>query len=939
MKHISLVAAFLCSALITLAQPGTVKGRIIDARTYKPLPFATVYMNQTTLGTVTDDKGDFLMNSIPVGRYDLVVSYVGYQPYQTRVIVNDSVAVTVSIKMSASTTNLEEILVRGKKDSKWALLYEKFQNQFFGVSPYTAECKINNPWVLDFTEDSNGNLIATAALPLEIENLGLGYNITCQLKEFTVGPALYKINGTYRFSEAQTLDATLSELWHTRREGVYQGSTRHLLKAIVTGRVQEEGFDLYFDKSNNPEVIRNSNFLNNLNTSIVHLSPSELQVTSKGIGMYTAKFPARTEVHFLKKDAQPKVYRNVPYPVSWLEVSLGQLEISAEGVVMNPNRLTVAGAMGEAHISELLPLDYHPQAIIDDTKPATRKTYSKLAALLEKPYLMTDKPYYYAADAIMFKAYLNYISPVYRDSLSHVLNVELIDASQKIVYKKMYPLVGGSANGDFMLPVTTQPGDYTLRTYTRWMLNFDKQIIFAKSIKVLANDQLGTQKEFKPVVKNLQVLTEKDEFEPREKITLALEATNFYGYAVSADLAVSVTDIEQAAIPDNEATILTRFPFTKEMLPDSSLNDPKFLIQYGIDFKGQMVSGKKNKPAKGVLTVYQDNVDDVFGVPTDEAGKFHQQLQIMDSVELLIAAKTSKGKAAKVIVEEVMNPIPETELAAALVLDTYKPKDQSKYHVTDLFSTAKMLETVTVEAKKIERASADKKHLLTDAHIDGDYLRSTNATDLLSAIRGRVPGLIVLYFKDPETGGAKKFITFSGITSAAASGGYTVMQECLVEIDGVAINGSMETAAEQLSGMSVNDVESIDVLRFGSASAYGARAANGVIIVKTNLGEKSESGPRKLDRTKLQVIAMNGYSTSAEFESPDYSEHNSGDDRLDLRSTIYWNPFLVTDAKQPLLVSFYAADISTKYRIVVEGVTAEGEAVRGEKIIIVAPKK
>jgi hypothetical protein len=40
-----------------------------------------------------------------------------------------------------------------------------------------------------------------------------------------------------------------------------------------------------------------------------------------------------------------------------------------------------------------------------------------------------------------------------------------------------------------------------------------------------------------------------------------------------------------------------------------------------------------------------------------------------------------------------------------------------------------------------------------------------------------------------------------------------------------------------------------------------------------------------------------------------------------------------------LTVSFYAADIPTNYRIVVEGVTADGQAIRGEKIIVVTGKK
>src|ERR1041385_5880006 len=194
---------FLCVlACSSLCAQSIIQGRIIEAKSFKPLPFATVYLNQTTIGTVTDDKGDFIMKDVRAGDYDIVVTYLGYQTYQSRISVNDSTPLSLSIKMVLATTNLNEVSVKSKKDDQWNTRYKKFEKEFFGVSPYAKECKINNPWVLEFTEDANGLLKAKASSPIVIENLGLGYLITCQLKEFVVGPNVYKIFGTYRFQEA-----------------------------------------------------------------------------------------------------------------------------------------------------------------------------------------------------------------------------------------------------------------------------------------------------------------------------------------------------------------------------------------------------------------------------------------------------------------------------------------------------------------------------------------------------------------------------------------------------------------------------------------------------------------------------------------------------------------------------------------------------------------
>lgn len=913
------------------SQTGSLHGRVIDARTLKPLPFSTVYLNQTTIGTITGTDGEFDLKLIPAGRHELVVSYVGYQPYQSAVVIKEGPPSAITIGLIPGKTELKEVLVKGKKDKKWTTTLEKFSSYFFGVSPYSEQCRIVNPWALDFTEDALGNITATASLPLQIENAGLGYTITCQLKECIVGPAVYKIYGAYRFEEAQTMDTTLSALWHQRRTDVYLGSTRHLLKSIVENGAKKAGYQLYVDRSKLPEVVRNSSFITNLDI-LEPLDLSDKIVPSETEGLYTIPLSTRTEVHYMKDEAQAKVYRGVLVPVSWLEVAGGSIEVNAAGVVANPKRLTVAGAMADAHIAELLPVDFH---VTEDEAAVVKapKPHSKLAALMEKPYIMTDKPYYYAGDAIMFKSFFNYISPVYRDSLSHVMNVELIDKTGSIIRKKLLPLFNGVAVGDLALHVDTKPGDYTLRAYTNWMMNFDKQIIFHKPIKVLPPDRLGVVREIPPHTKQLSIVTEKEEFEPREEIALTIEASDFYGDPIAADLAISVSDIEQAAIPESEIDILTHYPFTKDMLPDTSLTEAKHLIQYGIDFKGKMVVGKKNKPSGGVMTVYQDDVDDVFTITTDEAGHFHQQLQLMDSTELYVDPKTYKGRKAKIIAEEVVYPAPPVEVADTLMLDTYRPADASKYHTVDPFSTAKMLEEVTIKAKKIQDNSGETSGMIADTFLDRDRLLATNATDLLTALRGMVPGLRVMYFADP-VGGVRKIVCFSGMISLHG------ISEALVLVDDIPIGTGLDndTAADKLATMTVQEVEHVGILRFGMAAVYGARGANGVIVIKTKRGEPTK-GPRKLDRKMFQVFSFKGYSKVKEFAAPDYSVHTTGDERLDLRSTIYWNPYMIANGKDPLKVTFYAADISTRYRIVVEGVTADGEPVRGEKIIVVRSKK
>jgi hypothetical protein len=63
----------------------TIRGTILDVDTHAPLPGTTVVITGTdpVIGSVTDSIGDFRITKVPVGRYDLKFSFIGYEPYVT----------------------------------------------------------------------------------------------------------------------------------------------------------------------------------------------------------------------------------------------------------------------------------------------------------------------------------------------------------------------------------------------------------------------------------------------------------------------------------------------------------------------------------------------------------------------------------------------------------------------------------------------------------------------------------------------------------------------------------------------------------------------------------------------------------------------------------------------------------------------------------------
>ena len=119
-----------------------------------------------------------------------------------------------------------------------------------------------------------------------------------------------------------------------------------------------------------------------------------------------------------------------------------------------------------------------------------------------------------------------------------------------------------------------------------------------------------------------------------------------------------------------------------------------------------------------------------------------------------------------------------------------------------------------------------KKKLVTGAtvQVKGDEIAKLNTTNALEAMQSSTPGVQITQSSTQPGKGYKVYIRGIGTTGNSTP---------LYVIDGVA-GGSLD-------GINPNDIESIDVLKdAASAAIYGARAANGVILVTTKQGKSGK---------------------------------------------------------------------------------------------------
>ncbi len=137
----------------------------------------------------------------------------------------------------------------------------------------------------------------------------------------------------------------------------------------------------------------------------------------------------------------------------------------------------------------------------------------------------------------------------------------------------------------------------------------------------------------------------------------------------------------------------------------------------------------------------------------------------------------------------------------------------------------------------------------------------------------------------------------------------------LVVVDGA------EVPPESINNYTPNDIETIEVLKYASAAAYGMQGGHGVLVITTKRG--AGTAAKDIASVGILPITVQGYYKAREFYSPKY-ESNVTNPRPDLRSTIYWKPELTTDKDGNASFDYYNADGIGNYRVVIEGIDEKG---------------
>ncbi|MCO5945875.1 carboxypeptidase regulatory-like domain-containing protein [Mucilaginibacter flavidus] len=470
---------------------------------------------------------------------------------------------------------------------------------------------------------------------------------------------------------------------------------------------------------------------------------------------------------------------------------------------------------------------------------------------------------------------------------------------------------------------------------------------------------------------NLNVSTGQTAYAARHKVQVTIQAKNKLNQPAIGNFSVAVTDESKVPIDEsNENTILSKLLLTSELkgyieqpnyyftnvtdktgadldalmltqgyhrfewkqVLDNTPHQVTYQPEKALEIAGLVKKGSKPL-ANQKVTLFAKSATNFFkDTVTDANGRFiFKNLVFGDSTKFVVQAKTAKGQDNVVLTVDtpstpaILRLLPawntaaggkagngfyEIDMSAYIQNSKQFNMEQQKYGIN---KHPLLLKGVTVKDKKgpdqFEHSQNFNGKGSADQVVTAKDLETLACGRLTECLRAKLNNIV---FKN----GYMYVRKLSGLDALSGDEFKDPMK--------VIIDGTMqEASADLLDNVSTGDVESVEVLdNIHSTAIYGAQGSAGLLIITLKQGRKANNYYRY--SPGVVTYMPKGFYLAKEFYSPQYDNPQTNQKMADLRSTIYWNPTVVTGQDGKASFEFFNADGKGTYRVVVEGIDVEG---------------
>ena len=344
---------------------------------------------------------------------------------------------------------------------------------------------------------------------------------------------------------------------------------------------------------------------------------------------------------------------------------------------------------------------------------------------------------------------------------------------------------------------------------------------------------------------------------------------------------------------------------------------------------GKVYSSASSKVSDGLLlnliVVYKDSSKKLLFLPIEKDGSFEDRNAFFNDTSKIYYSVSGKSKNSSFVVRFENGLLNQTFKKLNFDSNVFNnswsdslAKKKLNSILLEQERQKKLLASLTLQEVVVRSKMKSPTQILDEKYASGlfaggdaisfDLSADANmisAIDILTYLQAKVPGLTI------TTSGPQASATWRGANTDF------FLNETNISID-------------QVRSLPITDISYIKALRppfFGSVGG----GSGGAIAIYTKRGASNKGGND--NKKGIEYSVLSGYSVFKEFYNPNY-DRPAENFEVDNRSTLYWNPYLLTNKKSSRVrIEFFNNDISKKLQVVLEGINANGRLARVVKYI------
>jgi len=527
----------------------------------------------------------------------------------------------------------------------------------------------------------------------------------------------------------------------------------------------------------------------------------------------------------------------------------------------------------------------------------------------ENLHLFTDRSLYTAAETVYFRIY-NLSNELLKEiDWSRVVYVELMNDENQPVARGKYQLDNRGSQGEIFIPDTVSSGMYYIRAYTRWMRNFPASTYYHLPLVIVNAGKMNTidlsaaysDKETMGINNNLAggiaCIPDKVEYGKREKVTVKINRGNSPpsedGYCIS---------VIRKGFMDEDFNYTPGSWDTKSIRVKDTLYSPE---TRGISIAGVLVRQQDQQPAGSSLmgmTLLGPDPDFIeFG--SDERGRISLSIpHHRGKVDALITFYDNKEEKREIQLDSEFS----SEYADAIPSSLDFLRDH-RDQVEDALVTTQLRKAFKRTVDSTIANEGDRAYTFYGEpdfrYLSRDYVDLPNLEEFFINI---IPQVEVR----KERGG--KSIEVLDVRKNI------LPFPPLILLDNVPV-----LEAEDLLPVSPWRIDYIDVIN--RVYIRGSNDYGGIINIRSKEGDRA--GVRLPEGSTF--INFTAFYPLKEPDFPDYEVNDKGDRTPDLRTTLFWSAQHDITSGEEDNITFYTSDRTGEYEVIIRGITAEGNMVRG----------